>query len=97
MDLMTQLTSEQHIAKELATRLSQQEDELKEVREQLSEKEHHLRVAESDTTALQQRNFTQEQVEDRLRHYEAQAQLVDTLQRELTSAQVNKIYICIYL
>ena len=33
-------------------------------------------------------HFTNQQLEDRLRHYEAQAQLVDTLQRELSSAQV---------
>ena len=36
MELMSQLQSEQHIARELANRLSQQEDELKEVREQVS-------------------------------------------------------------
>jgi len=36
MEMLTQLHSEQHIAKELAARLSQQEDELKETREQVS-------------------------------------------------------------
>lgn len=36
MDLMSQLQSEQHIARELANRLSQQEDELKEIRDQVS-------------------------------------------------------------
>ncbi len=35
MEMMTQLTSEQHVSKELAARLSQQEDELKEIREQV--------------------------------------------------------------
>ena len=29
-----------------------------------------------------------EQIQDRLRHYEAQAQLVETLQKELQSSQV---------
>ncbi len=36
MEMMTSLSSEQHVAKELATRLSQQEEELKDIREQVS-------------------------------------------------------------
>jgi len=36
MEMLTQLQSEQHVAKELAARLGQQEDELKEMREQVS-------------------------------------------------------------
>jgi len=36
MEMLTQLQSEQHVAKELAARLGQQEDELKETREQVS-------------------------------------------------------------
>ena len=35
MEMMSGLTSEQHVSKELAARLSQQEDELKEIREQV--------------------------------------------------------------
>ncbi len=35
MELMSTLTSEQHVSKELAARLSQQEEELKEIREQV--------------------------------------------------------------
>ena len=35
MEMMTNLTSEQHVSKELASRLSQQEEELKEIREQV--------------------------------------------------------------
>ena len=35
MELMDQMTSEQHVAKELANRLSQQEDELTEIRDQV--------------------------------------------------------------
>ena len=35
MEMMTQLQSEQHIAKELAARLGQQEDELKDTRHQV--------------------------------------------------------------
>ena len=40
-------------------------------------------------------HFTNQQLEDRLRHYEAQAQLVDTLQRELSSAQVV-VQLCLH-
>lgn len=89
---MTQLTAEQHIAKELGQRLSQQEEELKEVREQILEKEGHVRQLESDATVLKSQHFSHDQIEDRLRHYEAQAQLVETLQRELNSAQVSCVY-----
>ena len=35
MELLSQLSSEQHVARELAARLGQQEDELKETREQV--------------------------------------------------------------
>ena len=120
MEMMTNLTSEQHVSKELAARLSQQEEELKEMREQVSlqrhqsgnnsspkdtcllafkacsfqltEKEQHLRAyQESMNREEHKEHFTNEQLEDRLRHYEAQAQLVDTLQRELSSAQVRAL------
>jgi len=36
MEMMTQLQSEQHVAKELAARLGQQEDELKDTRQQVT-------------------------------------------------------------
>ena len=39
MEMMTSLTSEQHVSKELAGRLSQQEEELKEIREQVKKLE----------------------------------------------------------
>jgi len=35
MEMLTQLQSEQHVAKELAARLGQQEDELKDIRQQV--------------------------------------------------------------
>jgi len=36
MEMMTQLQSEQHIAKELTARLGQREDELKDLRDEVS-------------------------------------------------------------
>lgn len=44
------------------------------------------------TKSVEKEMYQQDQMKDRLRHYEAQAQLVDTLQNELTAAQV--LYVC---
>ena len=56
---------------------------------QLSQKEQQVRAyQETANREDHKEHFTNQQLEDRLRHYEAQAQLVDTLQRELSSAQV---------
>ncbi|XP_064616088.1 golgin subfamily A member 2-like [Liolophura sinensis] len=87
MDMMTRLESEIHTGKELAARLGHQEDELKELREVLSEKERELKHLQNVTHQSQKESYQQEQLADRLRHYEAQAQLVETLQRELQSSQ----------
>ncbi|XP_074655703.1 golgin subfamily A member 2-like [Tubulanus polymorphus] len=87
MDLLTQLQNEQHVSKELGTRLGQQEDELKEIREQVVTKETQLRHLHEEQTLHNKQMFQAEQLEDRIRHFEAQGQLVDTLQRELNSAQ----------
>lgn len=55
---------------------------------QLHDKEARLRELEShEMTEEHKAYFQDQQIEDRLRHYEAQAQLVETLQRELNSAQ----------
>ena len=57
---------------------------------QLSQKEQQIRAyQETVNREGHKEHFTNQQLEDRLRHYEAQAQLVDTLQRELSSAQVT--------
>ncbi|XP_014669629.1 PREDICTED: golgin subfamily A member 2-like isoform X2 [Priapulus caudatus] len=84
MELTTKLDSEGHISKELAHRLTQQEEELGEVRLQLTKRERQL---ESFYVEQSKDMYTQDQISDRLRHYEAQSQLVETLQRELSSAQ----------
>ena len=89
MDVLSKLQGEQHVSKELATRLSQQEEELKEIREELCVKERELKTMQSSTDSLHVQHYTNEQIEDRLRHYEAQVQLIETLQKELTNAQDN--------
>ncbi|CAH1785517.1 unnamed protein product [Owenia fusiformis] len=89
MDLTTRLQSEDHVSKELAARLGQQEDELKELREKLEMKERELQDIEANSHTLNKQLYQQDQIADRMRHYEAQSQLVETLQRELNSAQEN--------
>ncbi|XP_013386833.1 golgin subfamily A member 2 isoform X2 [Lingula anatina] len=83
MELTTDLQSEKHVSRELATRLSQQEDELKEIREHLADKEHELQHLKH----LSVQHYQHEQLEDRMRHYEAQGTLVENLQRDLAAAQ----------
>ncbi|XP_029654635.1 golgin subfamily A member 2 isoform X2 [Octopus sinensis] len=87
MELMTKLQSEEHRAHELADRLAQQEDELKDMRELLASRDLKLDEIQKCADHLQRENYQQEQIQDRLRHYEAQAQLVETLQRELSASQ----------
>ncbi|XP_077986485.1 golgin subfamily A member 2-like isoform X2 [Glandiceps talaboti] len=89
MEMMSQYQSEQHISKELATRLSEQEDELREVREQLNSKEKQLEEIKAQNFELNKQLAQQAQLTDHMRHYEAQGQLTETLQRELASAQEN--------
>lgn len=65
---------------------------------QLSKKEHDMQVAKEEAQQARRQQYQQDQIQDRLRHYEAQAQLVETLQNELTAAQVGvKIYIYIFI
>ena len=57
---------------------------------QLAKREAEMQALKDATLAAQKQQYQQDQIQDRLRHYEAQAQLVDTLQNELTSAQVGE-------
>ncbi|XP_054713090.1 golgin subfamily A member 2-like, partial [Uloborus diversus] len=84
LELAEKLHSEQHICKELGERLSQQEEELHDLREQLTQKDEELQNLEkSNTKGIYQQN----QIADRMRHYEAQGHLAEMLQKELHSAQ----------
>ncbi|GFO00155.1 golgin subfamily a member 2 [Plakobranchus ocellatus] len=87
MELVTKLQTEQHSVNELQAKLLQQEDELSQVKETLSSKEGEISELQQVNHLAEKESFQQDQIKDRLRHYEAQAQLVDTLQNELTSAQ----------
>jgi hypothetical protein len=55
---------------------------------QLSQKECELLSLTEASKAAAKQQYQHDQIQDRLRHYEAQAHLVETLQNELTSAQV---------
>nr|XP_022325623.1 golgin subfamily A member 2-like isoform X2 [Crassostrea virginica] len=82
MELMTKVQSEQHNSRELLCRLGQQDEEIKQLKETISNRENS--VMETQTT---ERSYKDDHLQDRLRHYEAQAQLVETLQRELHNSQ----------
>ncbi|CAG2203148.1 GOLGA2 [Mytilus edulis] len=87
MELMTRIQSEQHSSKELFCKLTQQEDELRVMRDALSVKQSKLTDLELSTHEAKKEMYQQEQLHDRLRHYEAQAQLVESLGRELHNSQ----------
>ncbi|XP_042898392.1 golgin subfamily A member 2 isoform X2 [Parasteatoda tepidariorum] len=84
LELTERLDSEKHRTKELGERLSQQEDELRELQEQLAQKESELQnLHKSNTKGI----FQQNQIADRMRHYEAQGHLAEMLQSEIHQAQ----------
>ncbi|XP_070176381.1 golgin subfamily A member 2-like isoform X2 [Littorina saxatilis] len=87
MELVTKLQGTEYNTNDLAAKLANQEDELTALREQLSQREAEIQSLKDATQAAQKQQYQQDQIQDRLRHYEAQAQLVDTLQNELTAAQ----------
>lgn len=87
MELMTQLQTEQYGAREFQARLATQEDELKHFQELMAQKEIELKTAQQNSVEANKVKILHEQIQDRLRHYEAQAQLVETLQKELHSSQ----------
>lgn len=58
---------------------------------QVSRKEQEVQAYKEELQVVQRQQYHQDQIQDRLRHYEAQAQLVETLQNELTSAQVSQL------
>ncbi|KAL8596529.1 hypothetical protein ACOMHN_041591 [Nucella lapillus] len=87
MELVTHLQAGQHSTNDLSARLAQQEDELTSLRDQVGQKEGEVQALKEAWQQAQKQQYQQDQIQDRLRHYEAQAQLVDTLQNELTAAQ----------
>ena len=56
---------------------------------QLSDKHVEVERAVQSSMEANKVKLLHEQIQDRLRHYEAQAQLVETLQKELHAAQVR--------
>ncbi|KAK3088299.1 hypothetical protein FSP39_017253 [Pinctada imbricata] len=87
MELMTKIQSEQHSSKELLCRLNQQDEEIKQLRENLLQKESMVTELQEASNTTTTEKYQQDQIQDRLRHYEAQAQVVEALQRELHNSQ----------
>ena len=63
---------------------------------QLSGKDLELTEAVKNSVEANKVKLLHEQIQDRLRHYEAQAQLVETLQKELHSSQVREYVVPTY-
>ncbi|XP_052230050.1 golgin subfamily A member 2-like isoform X4 [Dreissena polymorpha] len=87
MELLDRLQTEQHVSRDLQTRLNTQEDEMTALRMELSSQRKALELARENSVEANKVRLLHEQIQDRLRHYEAQAQLVETLQKELHSSQ----------
>ncbi|KAI0218823.1 hypothetical protein LSAT2_029545 [Lamellibrachia satsuma] len=87
MELMTQLQKEQHISKELANRLAQQEEELKEIRSDIGLKDQELQRLRLRLQTEEGEGEGATQLEHRLQEFQQQTPLLESLQRELSSAQ----------
>ncbi|XP_035684690.1 golgin subfamily A member 2-like isoform X2 [Branchiostoma floridae] len=86
-ELTEALQSERHATSELSRTVEEQEEELKSLREEVKSKEQQVSQLTSSGEDLMKQLMQQSQLADRMRHYEAQGQLTEMLQRELASAQ----------
>ncbi|KAK6195949.1 hypothetical protein SNE40_001270 [Patella caerulea] len=87
MELLTKLQSGEHQNQDVMAKLGRQEDELTEIKQQIARKDSELNELRNMSKTNRIDEYQQEQINDRLQHYEAQAQLVDTLQNELRASQ----------
>ncbi|KAK3784438.1 hypothetical protein RRG08_039439 [Elysia crispata] len=87
MELVTRFQTEQYSLNEVHAKLAAKDKELRDMEQMLSTKETELSKLHETSQQAEKVSYQHDQIKDRLRHYEAQAQLVDTLQNELTSAQ----------
>ncbi|XP_050389727.2 golgin subfamily A member 2 isoform X1 [Patella vulgata] len=87
MELLTKLQSGEHQHQDVMAKLGRQEDELTEIKQQVARKDSELNELRNMSKTNRIDEYQQEQINDRLQHYEAQAQLVDTLQNELRASQ----------
>ncbi|ELT96212.1 hypothetical protein CAPTEDRAFT_209723 [Capitella teleta] len=89
MALLSQLQGEQHVSGEQGSRLSQQEAELREIREQLLAKEQRMLELEKQQEKEDEANpgVSAEEIDRKLEEFREQTPLLETLQRELSSAQ----------
>ncbi|XP_038063693.1 golgin subfamily A member 2-like [Patiria miniata] len=89
MEMLSSLQSEQHVSQELASRLGQQEEELKEFKQQLQSKESECDVLKTQNYGLNKQLLQQATMTDRVQHYEAQSHINETLQKDLSNAQLR--------
>ncbi|KAF6033189.1 GM130 [Bugula neritina] len=87
MTSVTSLQSEQHRNKELSNQLAEKESLLHQTGQSLAEKQNFIAEHEAQFENVSKMSHQQELLADRIRHYEAQIQIMGTLQRELHSSQ----------
>ncbi|XP_078687417.1 golgin subfamily A member 2-like isoform X1 [Branchiostoma floridae x Branchiostoma belcheri] len=86
-ELTESLQSERHATSELSRTVQEQEEQLTSLREEVQSKAQQVTELTSSGEDLMKQLMQQSQLADRMRHYEAQGQLTEMLQRELASAQ----------
>ncbi|XP_067940211.1 golgin subfamily A member 2-like [Watersipora subatra] len=87
MERLTSLQREEHINKELSVRLEEVEAQLESASSELSQSKSYISEHETQLEQVTKMAHQQEQLADRIRHYEAQIQVMSALQRELHSSQ----------
>lgn len=87
LDVLEKCESERSISRELGERLVQQEDEINQLRNEISSRDRQLDLSKKSSTELTKQMYQQQQLVDRVRHYEAQGQLSELLQTELDQAK----------
>ncbi|KAG1714782.1 Golgin subfamily A member 2 [Nymphon striatum] len=80
LELTEKMMSQQHMGKELGEQILQQTEEIHGLKQKLTEKNQEME-------ALSKEIYQHNQINDRMRHFEAQGQLSETLQTELHQAQ----------
>ncbi|GLV41477.1 Golgi matrix protein 130 kD [Carabus blaptoides fortunei] len=87
LDLTEKLQSETHRANALNEQLTERATAVEHLHEVIATKDEQLTALHNQTTELQKQILHQNQLADRLRHYEAQGNSTDYVQQELQQAQ----------
>lgn len=87
MELTEKLQSEKHLASTLSEKLTEHQTAVEHLHQVIATKDEQLTELHNQTTELQKQILHQNQLTDRLRHYEAQGNTSDYVQQELQQAR----------